>query len=144
MNDNITPHIHAEVIKAWADGHKIEKKILSGTVWIWVSDYNPKWEINSEYRIYDTLSMGDAYVKPDITNGGQDSIYALDEKVNHPLHYGGGENIYETINVIEAWGLDFCLGNAVKYISRAGKKDNIKQDLEKAIWYLQRKINKLK
>ena len=44
-----------------------------------------------------------------------------EEKVNHPQHYGG-DTTYETIKVIEAWALDFCLGNAVKYISRAGKK----------------------
>jgi hypothetical protein len=61
--------------------------------------------------------------------------------VNHPSHYGGNTT-YEAIKVIEAWRLDFCLGNAVKYISRAGKKDpsKVKEDLEKAVWYLQRKI----
>lgn len=66
--------------------------------------------------------------------------------VNHPLHYGGKASQYEAIKVIEAWGLDFHLGNTVKYINRAGKKDvNTEiQDLEKAQWYLQRKINNLK
>ncbi len=68
------------------------------------------------------------------------------EQVNHPSHYGGKDNPYEAIKVIEAWDLDFCLGNTVKYISRAGKKEgnNLKQDLEKAMWYLQRRINQLK
>ena len=63
--------------------------------------------------------------------------------VDHPEHYGNG--VYETINVIEAWNLDFCLGNAIKYISRAGKKDKSKtiEDLQKAIWYLERKIKQL-
>lgn len=65
------------------------------------------------------------------------------EAVNHPQHYGGEDNQYEAIKVIEAWGLDFCLGNTVKYISRAGKKDNIVQDLKKAKWYLERKIAQL-
>jgi hypothetical protein len=55
------------------------------------------------------------------------------EAVNHPQHYWGENNQYEAIKVIEAWELDFCLGNTVKYISRAGKKDNIVQDLKKAI-----------
>ena len=64
------------------------------------------------------------------------------EAVNHPQHYGG-DTPYEAIKVIEAWELDFCLGNTVKYISRAGKKDNIVQDLKKAKWYLERKINQL-
>lgn len=68
------------------------------------------------------------------------------EMVNHPNHYGGGNNPYEVIKVIEAWNLDFHLGNTVKYISRAGKKgsDNEIQDLEKALWYLQRKIENIK
>lgn len=63
------------------------------------------------------------------------------ETVNHPGHYGG-DTVYETIKVIEAWELDFHLGNAVKYISRAGKKDPSKEleDLRKAEWYLSRRI----
>lgn len=62
------------------------------------------------------------------------------EKVDHPPHYGGGDNPYETIKVIEAWGLDFHLGNTVKYMSRAGKKGDRLTDLEKAAWYLARAI----
>jgi hypothetical protein len=66
------------------------------------------------------------------------------DQVNHPAHYGG-DSPYEAIKVIEAWELDFCLGNAVKYISRAGKKDPSKtlEDLKKAQWYLARKIQQL-
>ena len=66
--------------------------------------------------------------------------------VDHPPHYGGSENPYETIKVIEAWGLDFCLGNTVKYISRAGKKSITTEveDLEKARWYLDRAITERK
>jgi hypothetical protein len=56
----------------------------------------------------------------------------MSEAVNHPAHYGGADNPYEAIKVIEAWGLGFCLGNTVKYISRAGKKDALLQDLKKA------------
>ena len=67
------------------------------------------------------------------------------EMVNNPLHYGGADNPYEAIKVIEAWELDFHLGNTVKYISRAGKKDTDKelQDMKKALWYLNRKIERL-
>jgi hypothetical protein len=63
--------------------------------------------------------------------------------VNHPPHYKQGG--IETITVIEAWGLGFHLGNAVKYISRAGKKDPAKtvEDLSKAVWYVQREIDRL-
>lgn len=65
------------------------------------------------------------------------------EAVNNPSHYGGKDNPYEAIKVIEAWDLNFKLGNTVKYISRAGKKDDILQDLKKAKWYLDREIQKL-
>jgi len=64
------------------------------------------------------------------------------DNVNHPDHYGGADNPYEAIKVIEAWKLGFNLGNAVKYIARAGKKDQtvVAEDLEKAIWYIRREI----
>lgn len=64
----------------------------------------------------------------------------MGETVNHPKHYGGADNPYETIKVIEAWGLGFNLGNAIKYISRAGKKDATLQELKKARWYIDREI----
>ncbi|MET7253621.1 DUF3310 domain-containing protein [Dyadobacter fermentans] len=73
------------------------------------------------------------------------SIMPDKSQVDHPAHYGGKDDPYEAIKVIEAWKLDFPLGNTVKYISRAGKKDATKllEDLEKAKWYLQRKIDQL-
>jgi hypothetical protein len=65
--------------------------------------------------------------------------------VSHPSHYGGEDNPYEAIKVINAHDLNFCLGNAIKYVLRAGKKesDTKKQDLEKAIQYLQFEIDKV-
>ena len=66
------------------------------------------------------------------------------EMVDHPTHYGGEDNPYEAIKVIEVWGLGFNLGNVVKYISRVGKKGNRVEDLEKSIWYINREIKKLK
>ena len=69
----------------------------------------------------------------------------LNDIVSHPKHYGGKDNPYEAIKVIDAWGLDFCLGNVVKYVSRAGKKnDSAIQDLEKAKWYICHAIEKMK
>lgn len=64
------------------------------------------------------------------------------ETVNHPVHYGGKDNPYEVIKIIEALNLDFHLGNTLKYIARAGVKnaDTELEDLKKALWYLQRKI----
>ena len=67
------------------------------------------------------------------------------EMVKNPSHYGGVDNKYEAIKVIEAWDLDFHLGNTVKYISRAGKKNPDKEleDLKKAKWYLDHHIKNL-
>lgn len=69
--------------------------------------------------------------------------FLMSEKINHPPHYGGADNPYEAIKVIEAWELGFRLGNAVKYIARAGKKGSQIEDLEKARWYLDREIRLL-
>ena len=63
------------------------------------------------------------------------------EMINHPSHYNMGK--YEAIDVIEDWQLNFNLGNTVKYISRAGHKDDIVQDLKKALWYLEREIKRI-
>lgn len=64
------------------------------------------------------------------------------DAVNSPSHYAEGRE-FETIDVIEDWNLGYHLGNAVKYISRAGRKDDILQDLKKAQWYLNREIENL-
>ena len=66
----------------------------------------------------------------------------MKDEINKPEHYRAGD-IYETIRVIEAWNLGFHLGNTVKYISRAGRKDDKLTDLKKAQWYLNREIENL-
>lgn len=63
------------------------------------------------------------------------------DPVNHPAHYKVGG--IETIDFIEAKKLNYNMGNAVKYISRADHKGNRKQDLEKAKWYIDREIARL-
>ena len=63
------------------------------------------------------------------------------EQVNHPSHYQQG---IEPIEVIESWDLNFNLGNVIKYTLRAPYKENMIQDLEKAKWYLEREIIRLK
>lgn len=64
------------------------------------------------------------------------------EKIEHPAHYGGAENPYEAIKVIRAWSLGFALGNAIKYVARAGRKpgESALDDLKKARWYLDNEI----
>ena len=93
------------------------------------------------YRI-DNLDEARASILSLLTRREKDSESS---KINHPSHYGGKDNPYEAIKVIRAWDLDFSLGNAVKYISRAGKKkgESTADDLKKAIWYLQNKIDEL-
>lgn len=70
--------------------------------------------------------------------------FVPDDPVSHPAHYTDGK--IEVIDFIEDKGLGFHLGNAVKYIARAGKKDPDKavEDLEKARWYLDREIQRRK
>jgi hypothetical protein len=59
--------------------------------------------------------------------------------VNHPPHYT--VNGIEVIDIIDAFKLNFNMGNALKYLLRADRKGNKEQDINKAIWYLQREIN---
>lgn len=61
----------------------------------------------------------------------------MTDMINHPPHYCAGG--LEVIDIIEAYGLGYHLGNAVKYILRAGRKfDDPRQDVAKAIWYVDR------
>lgn len=65
----------------------------------------------------------------------------MEDIINHPAHYKSGN--METIEVIEAFGLGFHLGNAIKYILRAGRKtEDEREDIKKAIWYLNRYLGK--
>lgn len=64
------------------------------------------------------------------------------ETVNHPKHYTSHPSGIECIQVTEH--MDFCIGNAIKYLWRAGGKNDEIEDLEKAIWYINRKIELIK
>ena len=63
------------------------------------------------------------------------------ETINHPKHYTSHPSGVECIQVTEH--MNFCLGNAIKYIWRAGSKGDLLQDLQKARWYLNREIRRL-
>jgi hypothetical protein len=66
------------------------------------------------------------------------------DAVNHPAHYGGEDNPYEVIKVLEAWDLvlakGFCWGNLIKYTARAGAKNAAIEDRQKAAWYAARLV----
>ena len=81
-------------------------------------------EILNVWEVGDAVGVEEPKDKPDV--------------VNHPEHYKVGG--VETIDFIEAKKLDYNLGNAVKYISRADYKGNRIQDLQKARWYIDRAI----
>ena len=93
-----------------------------------------------EYRQGDILSQEeiDNFLKVAKSDRGFD-----EEKVNHQKHYAGKSGKHEVIAVIEDWQLNFNLGNAVKYIARCEHKGNKKEDLEKAIFYLQYELEGL-
>jgi hypothetical protein len=98
----------------------------------------------NESRMLETFKKA----KEEMTKNIDMPLLIIDEDENnlvvHPTHYGGKDNPYEAIKVIEAWEVGFNLGNTLKYISRAGKKDNLIQDLEKALFYLDREIQNRK
>lgn len=72
-------------------------------------------------------------------------MIAKPEMVDHPAHYGGADDPYEAIKVIEAWRLNFNLGNCIKYIRRRMAKDpdRVIEELRKSMWYLNREIENL-
>jgi len=65
----------------------------------------------------------------------------MNDRVNHPNHYLSHPSGIEAIQITEH--MNFCLGNAIKYIWRAGLKENAVEDLKKAAWYIQREISRI-
>jgi hypothetical protein len=86
-------------------------------------------------------SHGWIRVCPTLPEGESPTPLPTPDPVNHPPHYKAGG--IETIDYIEAKDFNYRLGNVIKYVSRAGKKEGVDpvQDLEKAAWYLQREID---
>lgn len=72
--------------------------------------------------------------------GSEDYVQKANDSVFSPKHYTAGK--YEVIDVIEDWNLNFRLANAIKYIARHQHKGKPLEDLKKALWYLQREIDK--
>lgn len=75
----------------------------------------------------------------DLDKQDRDKVELFDIVVN-PAHYTEGRS-FEPVDVIEDWNLDYQMGNALKYISRAGRKGSLIADLQKAIFYLERRIS---
>lgn len=104
-----------------------------------------KWVADVEAIDGRTWTIDDSYDFYSLTNENEEPQKTLDEKVNHPSHYTYGD--IEIIEFIEQVTKDykpelaFAIGNAIKYISRANRK-NGKEDLDKARWYLNRAFEK--
>ena len=86
--------------------------------------------------------LSERYLSSAATTYHQTNKY-MDDIVNHPPHYTSHPSGIEAIQVTQHMG--FCLGNAMKYLWRAGKKDPAAEitDLRKAIWYIEREILRL-
>lgn len=116
----------------------------------WANGWMPKMDefIGSDYIITaDHSTSGFAFRLPDPDDFSFNFPCFVLEKVEESFtthsYYGGKDNPYEAIKVIQAWNLDFELGNVLKYINRAGKKTpDALSDLKKAADYLQYEIQK--
>lgn len=100
---------------------------------------------NVEYGNESERESKEAYIAG--VESFRQQVAAAKEKndpINRPAHYTAGRK-FEPIDVIRDWDLNFSLGNAVKYVSRAGRKDPAKtvEDLKKAIWYIQNEIDSI-
>lgn len=104
-----------------------------------------KWFADVEAIDGRTWTIDDSYDFYSLANGNEEDQKTLDDKVNHPSHYTYGD--IEVVDFIEQVTKDykpelaFAIGNAIKYISRANRK-NGKEDLDKARWYLNRAFEK--
>lgn len=98
------------------------------------------------YPATDKVSRNEPIIKGTLCDGWKKRIVDLSD-TPRPDYYGGKDNTYEVFKVLESWGLDkdFYLGNVIKYVARAGKKNKSteKEDLQKALVYLQRRIDSL-
>jgi len=86
---------------------------------------------------------GAQYVNPNPKTEYNVGVDGKEDMVNHPTHYGGKDNPFEVIKIIDHYNLPFSLANTLKYILRSDKKGNKLEDLKKAAWYLQHEITKL-
>ena len=94
-------------------------------------------------RVIQEANRVNTYIRHYKNKQGKDMLmFEIEEKemVDHPSHYNQG---IETIEYIESWSMNFNTGNVIKYVTRAGYKDNQLEDLKKAMWYLQREIDRL-
>ena len=128
-----TVHPHAKI-------KEIAEKFGVTTKQIYMARYNhgvtkkPTVAKSKKRVVAVSTSPSPIMTKPQIAEYSKQLV----DMVNHPPHYKAGG--IETIDFIEAKGLNYNLGNVVKYITRADLKGDRKENLEKALWYLKREL----
>ena len=127
-------------VKAFLKMDEKERKIALS-----VSRYSHSLSSQAPKADYDYEAVGKYPYNPAINHKWPktnfNKVGYVDEMVNHPKHYNPGK--IEVIDAIEDWQLDFNEGNVIKYVVRAKRKNDRKQDLEKALWYIQRMLDNL-
>ena len=94
--------------------------------------------INDDYEIRTLEVALDEATRPHNAKAAVEANRAQVDTVNHPPHYKAHPSGVECIEITEH--MNFCLGNAIKYIWRAGEKGDFEADIKKAIWYLEREL----
>lgn len=120
--------------------------VLKGDQWKHVSYHLNAKDICLDYSVASKEELEKALALIEASKNENPAIEIEEKKeemVHHPDHYAKGRK-FEPKDVIRDWDLNFNLGSALKYIARAGRKDDIIQDLEKAIEYISFEIEALK
>ena len=128
------------------DNFQAHNELTLGKLYDVLDTYTLSYEIINDKGVQDRYMRDRFEVTPTIDDVIKDKQKenvrrGTIEHVNHPNHYNKGK--FEVIEVIEDWGLGFNLGNAIKYIGRCEHKENKKQDLEKALWYIKRELENI-
>lgn len=128
------------------DNFQADNELTLGKLYDVLDTYTLSYEIINDKGVQDRYMRDRFEVIPSIDDVIKDKqkenvSHGTIEHVNHPNHYNKGK--FEVIEVIEDWGLGFNLGNAIKYIGRCEHKENKKQDLEKALWYIKRELENI-
>jgi hypothetical protein len=123
---------------------KLKPKELAKKIGVSLRDvYNARYQMNKDNKAngYPHLETPEEKEAFDVACKSNNGEVVETDMVNHPPHYTSGG--IETIDFIEAKGLNYHLGQVIKYVSRAGKKGDALEDLQKARWYLDREIGRV-
>jgi hypothetical protein len=154
-DDRVEPHTESTAPNTYevfceALAHLVDEKevVQSGDLYTLAPDPDGNTELDAEYAEYLSGLSSESRANVERLNAKTgEQLYEMvdertDDSVNHPSHYTQGRK-YETIDVIEDWDLGYHLGQVIKYVSRAGRKGDLLEDLNKAAWYLARHIENL-